>query len=58
MINPSLKIELSTMPAKPGVYQFLNKDNAIIYIGKAKNLKKESHLILEKQLRQGKQKIL
>ena len=40
MINPSLKIELSTMPAKPGVYQFLNKDNAIIYIGKAKNLKK------------------
>ena len=28
------------MPAKPGVYQFLNKDNAIIYIGKAKNLKK------------------
>ena len=40
MISPSLKIELSTMPAKPGVYQFLNKDNAIIYIGKAKNLKK------------------
>ena len=40
MISPSLKIELSTMPTKPGVYQFLNKDNAIIYIGKAKNLKK------------------
>ena len=40
MISPSLKIELTTMPAKPGVYQFLNKDNAIIYIGKAKNLKK------------------
>ncbi len=40
MISPSLKIELTTMPAKPGVYQFLNKDNAVIYIGKAKNLKK------------------
>jgi excinuclease ABC subunit C len=40
VISPSLKIELTTMPAKPGVYQFLNKDNAIIYIGKAKNLKK------------------
>lgn len=40
MINPSIKIELSTMPSQPGVYQFLNKENKIIYIGKAKNLKK------------------
>lgn len=28
------------MPSQPGVYQFLNKENKIIYIGKAKNLKK------------------
>ncbi|MFK8040408.1 MAG: excinuclease ABC subunit UvrC [Rickettsiaceae bacterium] len=28
------------LPSKPGVYQFLNKQNHIIYIGKAKNLKK------------------
>lgn len=40
MINPSIKIELSTMPSQPGVYQFLNKESKIIYIGKAKNLKK------------------
>ena len=40
MISSSIKIELSTMPPQPGVYQFLNKENKIIYIGKAKNLKK------------------
>ena len=28
------------MPSKPGVYQFFNKEDKIIYIGKAKNLKK------------------
>lgn len=40
MISPSIKIELSTMPSQPGVYQFLNTESKIIYIGKAKNLKK------------------
>lgn len=28
------------MPGKPGVYQFLNSEGNVIYIGKAKNLKK------------------
>jgi len=28
------------MPSQPGVYQFLNTESKIIYIGKAKNLKK------------------
>ncbi|MDA9827007.1 excinuclease ABC subunit UvrC [Flavobacteriaceae bacterium] len=40
MISTSLKIVLSTMPSEPGVYQFFNKEDKIIYIGKAKNLKK------------------
>jgi excinuclease ABC subunit C len=30
---------LKNLPSFPGVYQFLNKDGKIIYIGKAKNLK-------------------
>ncbi|MFN4299261.1 MAG: excinuclease ABC subunit UvrC [Thermaurantimonas sp.] len=31
---------LKTLPEKPGVYQHLDKDGNILYIGKAKNLKK------------------
>lgn len=30
------------LPDKPGVYKFLNKDGTIIYVGKAKNLKKRA----------------
>jgi len=31
---------LKIIPGKPGVYQFIDQNNEIIYIGKAKNLKK------------------
>lgn len=31
--------KLNNLPQSPGVYQFLDKDNNIIYIGKAKNLR-------------------
>ena len=32
-------VQLKSLPALPGVYQFKNKDDKIIYIGKAKNLR-------------------
>lgn len=35
-----LKDKISTLPSDPGVYRFLNDEGVIIYIGKAKNLKK------------------
>ncbi|MBP3332338.1 MAG: excinuclease ABC subunit C [Tidjanibacter sp.] len=35
-INEALKL----MPTTPGVYQFLNKAGEVIYVGKAKNLKR------------------
>ena len=31
---------LKVLPTSPGIYKFLNKEGRIIYIGKAKNLKK------------------
>lgn len=34
-----LKRIVSTLPGKPGSYQFYDEDNTIIYVGKAKNLK-------------------
>jgi excinuclease ABC subunit C len=36
----TLSTFLKTLPSNPGVYQYFDKDGKIIYIGKAKNLKK------------------
>ena len=33
------KTKLKDVPENPGVYQMLDKDGNIIYVGKAKNLK-------------------
>ena len=35
-----LKSIISIMPSTPGVYQYFNKAGDIIYVGKAKNLKR------------------
>lgn len=36
----SLQSQIDLLPEKPGVYQYFNKKDEIIYVGKAKNLKK------------------
>lgn len=40
MMNEELSFKLKNLPDMPGVYLFKNKKNEIIYIGKAKSLKK------------------
>ncbi len=35
----NLKSKINSFPSSPGVYRFLNKDNDVLYIGKAKNLR-------------------
>ncbi len=38
--NNTIKNVVQSLPENPGVYQYFNKDGTILYVGKAKNLKK------------------
>ena len=39
-LDAKIKSILATIPTKPGVYRYYDKDGTIIYVGKAKNLKR------------------
>ncbi len=54
-----LKELVQKLPHKPGVYQYFNEEGKIIYVGKAKNLKKRvSSYFLNKPDQSGKLRIL
>ena len=40
MHTPHLKTIISSLPDSPGIYKYFDKDGTLIYIGKAKSLKK------------------
>lgn len=53
-----LKGIVSNLPEGPGIYQYLNAEGVIIYVGKAKNLKRRVYSYFSKEHEPGKTRVL
>lgn len=58
MTKAPIDIQLQTLPENPGIYQFLDKEGKIIYVGKAKNLKKRVSSYFRQHHEYGKTRVL
>ena len=57
-ISDKIKSILKTIPTDPGVYQYFDEKGEIIYVGKAKNLKRRVSSYFNKQQQSGKVRVL
>lgn len=56
--NEYLRGIVLNLPTGPGIYQYLNKEGTIIYVGKAKNLKRRVYSYFSKEHESAKTRIL
>lgn len=49
---------VSNLPDLPGIYQYLNEDGAVIYVGKAKNLKRRVSSYFNKEIVSAKTRVM
>ena len=57
-MDDTLQLQLKTLPESFVVYQYLDKDQNIIYVGKAKNLNKRVNSYFTKSHTNGKTRVL
>jgi excinuclease ABC subunit C len=57
-MSNALEIQIKSLPNSPGVYQYFDANDVIIYVGKAKNLKKRVASYFNKNHENGKTKVL